>query len=190
MMNDIMLDLETMDNISSGCIVSVGAVECDLTTGKTGEEFYRVVDLKDQLKQGSTVDAETIYWWLKQSELARAALVVEGKIPIRTMCLDFIRWVEYLKAKTDNIRLWGNGASFDNAIIRGAFKQCDIEFPIKFWNDRDMRTIVGFYPTQLQYKWKHSNYREGTHHNALADAKHQVKYCSHILKELGVKELF
>lgn len=190
MMNDIMLDLETLDNVSSSCILSVGAVECNLTTGEIGEEFYRVVDLKDQINQGFTIDGEMIYWWFKQSDEARLALVVEGRIPVKTLCLDFHRWVSYLDAPNEKIRLWGNGACFDNAIIRGTFKKCEVEFPIEFWNDRDMRTIVGFYPRQLQHIWKHANYREGTHHTALADARHQVKYCSHILKELGVEELY
>ena len=53
-----------------------------------------------------------------------------------------------------------------------------------------MRTIVGFYPPQLQQKWKRENPRKGTYHNALDDAKYQVAYCSHILQELGVEELY
>ena len=90
----------------------------------------------------------------------------------------------------------GNGASFDNAILRYAYRQCgknlgpDSGPGVKFWNDRDMRTIVGFYPRQLQEKWRRTVLRKGDHHNALDDAKHQVRYCSDILKELGVNELY
>ena len=34
-MKDIMVDLETMDNVPSAAIVAIGAVQCDLTTGET-----------------------------------------------------------------------------------------------------------------------------------------------------------
>jgi exodeoxyribonuclease VIII len=187
-MNDIMVDLETMGKVADSAIASIGAVECNLITGETREEFYKVVDLNNQ--PNLTINPNTLYWWLKRSDAARLGLVVEGRLSLKETCEALHRWVSYLDAPNENIRLWGNGASFDNAILRYAFKQVDVNFPIEFWNDRDMRTIVGFYPNQLQDKWKHSNYREGTHHNALADAKHQIKYCSDILKELGVKELY
>lgn len=189
MMNDIMVDLETMDNIGSAAIVSIGAVQCDLITGQTGEEFYRIVELDGQADLGLTMDAQTIYWWLGQSRGATEALLAPGKILLEDMCNSFKKWVEYLEHPKIK-RLWGNGASFDNAILRNAFKRVDIEFPIPFWQDRDMRTIVGFYPKQMQEEWRWKNLRKGTHHNALDDAKYQVSYCSYILQELGVKELY
>ena len=66
-MNDIMVDLETMDNVPSAAIVAIGAVQCNLTTGETGSEFYRVVDLEGQDKLGMTINPGTLYWWLQQS---------------------------------------------------------------------------------------------------------------------------
>lgn len=190
MMNDIMVDLETMDNTPSAAIVAIGAVQCNLTTGELGAEYYRVVDLKGQDELGMTLSGDTIYWWLGQNDAAREALLIEGKIPLPYMCKGFKKWLDSLDVHTDHLRMWGNGASFDNAIVRYAFSRCDIEMPIKFWNDRDMRTIVGFYPSSLQAEWRKNNRRKGTHHNALNDAIHQIQYCSDILKELGVKELY
>ena len=189
-MRDIMVDLETFDNVISASIVAIGAVQCDLTTGETGSTFYRVIDLSGQQELGMTINSQTIYWWLEQSKGARDALTVEGKIKLGDMCDRFNKWIESLGVSTEHLRLWGNGASFDNAIIRYAYRQCDKELPIKFWNDRDMRTVVGFYPPQMQESWRRTVFREGEHHNALDDAKHQVKYCAKILQELGVKELY
>jgi len=187
-MKDIMVDLETMDNVPSAAIVAIGAVECDLTTGEIGDEYYRIVNLDKQ--PGTTINAETLYWWLGQSDGARKALTVERKVSLDTMCTTFNNWIYSLKVNSDNLRLWGNGASFDNAILRYAYRQCDKELNIRFWNDRDMRTIVGFYPTQLQHIWRQTHIRKGEHHNALDDAKHQVRYVKDILKELGVTELY
>lgn len=189
-MKDIMVDLETMDNVPSAAIVAIGAVQCDLTTGEIGSSFYRVVDLKGQDKLNMTINSETLYWWLKQSDGARQALLVESKILLTTMCETLTKWICSLGEKPEHIRMWGNGASFDNAIIRYAYRQCEQDLPVEFWNDRDMRTIVGFYPKQLQEKWRRNTIRRGDHHNALDDAKHQVRYCSDILKELGVSELY
>ena len=191
-MNDIMIDLETMDNVGSSAIVAVGAVQCNLITGELGEEYYRVIDLNGQDKFGRTMDPQTIYWWLRQSDGAREALLAPGKILLEEMCTSFKAWAEHLTFPISpaHMRVWGNGASFDNAIIRSTFKAVGVEFPIPFWQDRDMRTIVGFFPKSMQEEWRWKNLRKGTHHNAIDDAKYQVKYCSHILQELGVKELY
>lgn len=186
-MKDIMVDLETMDNVPSAAIVAIGAVQCDLTTGETGSTYYRVIDLNDQ--PNTTINADTLYWWLGQSDSARQALTVDGKITLKEMCNTFNKWLKSLGEPIEHLRLWGNGASFDNAILRYSYRQCKKELNIKFWNDRDMRTIVGFYPKQLQETWRRENLRKGEHHNALADAEHQIWFCSAILKELGVKEL-
>ena len=179
-----------MDNVPSAAIAAIGAVQCDLTTGEIGSTFYRVINLRGQQELGMTVNPETIYWWLEQSDGARHALLAEGKILLTDMCDKFNKWLESLGPSTEHMRMWGNGASFDNAIVRYAYRQCNKELPIKFWNDRDMRTVVGFYPRQMQETWRRSTLRKGDHHNALDDAKYQVRYCSDILKELGVKELY
>jgi exodeoxyribonuclease VIII len=189
-MKDIMVDLETMDNVPSAAIVAIGAIECNLATGETGSEYYRVVDLGGQEDLGMTLNAETIYWWLQQGDEAREALCISGKLTLGQMCTSFNNWLMSLNTPAEKLRLWGNGASFDNAIIRYAYRQTYRDFVIPFWNDRDMRTIVGFYPPQLQAEWRRGNIRQGAHHNALDDSRHQVKYCSDILSELGVTELY
>lgn len=186
-MKDIMLDLETFDNVGTSTIASIGAVQCNLTTGDIGSSFYRVIDLQDQLDMGFTINAKTLYWWLEQSEAARHELVVEGKISIHSMCQKLNLWLESL-GNPKGFKMWGNGCSFDNAILRHAYRKCKIKLPIEFWNDRDVRTLVGFYPNSLFYKWKKDNVRRGAH-NAIADCKYQIAYCAHICKELGVKEI-
>jgi len=171
--------------------VSIGAVQCDLTTGQTGDTFYRVVDLVGQEDFGRTINSDTLYWWLAQSDGARGALCVPGKSFLADMLVDFQDWVMSVSNGTPgHIRLWGNGASFDNAILRSAYRSCNIDLSIPFWNDRDMRTIVGFFPRQMQAAWKKNNTRTGVYHNPKDDCLHQIKYCSDILQELGVKELY
>jgi len=186
-MNDIMVDLETLDNVATSAIVAIGAVQCDLTTGETGETFYRVVELEGQVEKGLTISAGTLYWWLEQSEQARKEICSPRRITLDQMCIKFNLWLQHL-GNPSGLRMWGNGCSFDNAILRHAYRKCNQELGIKFWNDRDVRTLLGFYPKSMFEKWKKDNMRVGAH-NAIQDCKYQVAYCSQICKDLGVKEL-
>jgi hypothetical protein len=52
----LMLDIETMGNESFSSIVSIGALEFDIETGKTGREFYVNVDLQSCMDLGLIVD--------------------------------------------------------------------------------------------------------------------------------------
>ena len=82
-----------------------------------------------------------------------------------------------------SLRVWGNGATLDNVIIRATFERHVFYFPWQFWNDRDVRTIVemgraaAFHP-------RYEILFEGDLHNALADAKHQAKYVAAIWQRL------
>jgi hypothetical protein len=66
------------------------------------------------------------------------------------------------------MRLWGNGASFDNAILAHAYARCGATPPWKFWNDRCYRTVAALTATPRQ--------QGGTHHNALDDARSQAEH--------------
>ena len=196
-MKHIMLDLETMDNKATAAIVTIGAIEFDPCTGKTGHEYYKIVNMQSCIDLGSTLSSGTIEWWLKQSKAAREELTLENKVSIQSACRSFINFCKEVSDNSINetrhtypdICIWGNGATFDNAIFRQTYSSAGLPFPADFWNDRDVRTVVGFYPNQLFYQWKKENLREG-YHNALSDSKYQVRYLSHIMKELGVEELY
>jgi exodeoxyribonuclease VIII len=69
----------------------------------------------------------------------------------------------------NDCKLWGNGASFDNAILANAYAALKMEQPWAFWNDRCYRTIKAMHPKQKQQHL-------GTHHNALDDAISQAEH--------------
>lgn len=92
----------------------------------------------------------------------------------------------FINRHSDNpkyLKVWGNGATFDNVILRGAYERAGQVCPWQFWNDHDVRTIVtlgrvvGFDP-------KRDMPFDGVAHNALADARHQAKYVSAIWQKL------
>ena len=111
------------------------------------------------------MDASTVLWWLKQSDAARAAFDRGGE-HIAVALQQFAGWMEN-RAKRDDVRVWGNGAAFDNVILASAYRRSGTPQPWQFWNDRCYRTVKAQYPAVKMQ-------RNGTHHNAVDDAESQA----------------
>lgn len=136
MMNNIMLDLETMGNGPMAAIVAIGAVEFDIGTCELGREFYRVVDLESSMRLGGVVDASTVMWWLGQSLEARCGINPKfGKCSLSNALIDFRGWVMQGVEDFDDVLMWGNGATFDNVILSSA-----IETPN--WSARGVTGVI------------------------------------------------
>ena len=183
-MEHVMLDLETMGNGSEAAIVAIGACFFDPQTGEVGEEFYRVVSLQSSVDAGLQMDASTVQWWMKQGDDARFVFKDPEAVDLVLALADFDSWIDVYGSR-DRVKVWGNGASFDNVILRNAYHLVWREPAWKFWNDRDVRTVVelgrvvGFDP-------KKDMPFEGVQHNALADAVHQARYVSAVYRRLGL----
>lgn len=180
----LMVDMETMGNSPDAPIVSIGAVFFDPSTGNTGAEFYRVVSLESSMSFGMKPDASMIQWWLKQSPEARSAILVDeamGLLETLELLADFI--AENAANGSHTVQLWGNGCSFDNVILRRAYALTDTPFAVPFWNDRDVRTMVEL-GKSVGINPRYDIPFEGDMHNALSDARHQVKYVSAIWQRL------
>lgn len=180
----LMVDMETMGNGPDAPIVSIGAVFFAPSTGNTGAEFYRVVSLESSMSFGMKPDASTIQWWLKQSSEARSAILVDEAMGLREsleLLADFI--AENAASGSHTVQLWGNGCSFDNVILRRAYVLTETPFAVPFWNDRDVRTMVEL-GKSVGINPRFDIPFEGDMHNALSDARHQVKYVSAIWQRL------
>lgn len=180
----LMVDMETMGNSPDAPIVSIGAVFFDPSTGNTGAEFYQVVSLESSMSFGMKPDASTIQWWLKQSSEARSAILVDeamGLLETLELLAGFI--AENAANGSHTVQLWGNGCSFDNVILRRAYALTDTPFTVPFWNDRDVRTMVEL-GKSVGINPRFDIPFEGEMHNALSDARHQVKYVSAIWQRL------
>ena len=180
----VMVDLETMGKKNNAPIVAIGAVVFDPATGSIGESFYKVVCLESSVNWGAVIDPSTVIWWLKQSSEARSAIVNDDAIPLQDALLQFREFVsDNVAGGSKKAQVWGNGASFDNSILRSSYDCIAEDYPWEYWNDRDVRTMVelgqaiGFDPkTTIPF--------EGDRHNALADAIHQARYVSAIWQRI------
>ncbi|WP_267449393.1 3'-5' exonuclease [Citrobacter portucalensis] len=70
-----------------------------------------------------------------------------------------------------------------NIILRRAYALTDTPFAVPFWNDRDVRTMVEL-GKSVGINPRFDIPFEGDMHNALSDARHQVKYVSAIWQRL------
>ena len=166
-MEHIMLDLETL-GVSAGCsIVSIGAVFFNPNTKTLGEEFYTVVNRQSCRDQGLVEDDGTRQWWSTQpAEIAKTLVEAEAGYSLVTALGMFCG---FTAKGGENVKLWGNGSAFDNAILASAFKACGLQPPWKFYHDRCYRTLKAIYGKHLPIRRHY-----GAHHNALNDAKNQA----------------
>lgn len=183
MMHNVMLDLETMGNGPRAAIVSIGAVFFDPLTGELGAEFEAHVDLRDSARFGE-MDPDTVLWWLRRSDEARAGVTKGERLLLSNALCDLYGWI-FTSSPDRDVAIWGNGASFDNVILRSAYRAAQLVEPWSHWNDRDVRTVVELGRTLCGFDPKKEMPFEGVAHTALADAKHQARYVSAIYQRLA-----
>ncbi|HBT3754607.1 TPA: 3'-5' exoribonuclease [Klebsiella pneumoniae] len=180
----VMVDLETMGKKHNAPIVAIGAVVFDPATGSIGESFYKVVCLESSVNWGAVIDPSTVIWWLKQSSEALSAIVNDDAIPLQDALLQFREFVsDNVAGGSKKAQVWGNGASFDNSILRSSYDCIAEDYPWEYWNDRDVRTMVEL-GQAISFDPKTTIPFEGSRHNALADAIHQARYVSAIWQRI------
>lgn len=166
-MKHVMLDLETMGTASNAAIVALGAVAFDPETKKTGEEFYRTIRLDSSVAMGGVIDPSTVLWWMQQNDAAKRE-VLRGEYGLRGVLIEF---AEYLATFLEpEARIWGNGAAFDNVVLKGAYLRDDTQPPWTHRQDRCFRTIKALFPGFIYAPSEVG----GVQHNALDDAREQV----------------
>lgn len=170
----IMLDLETMGNGNNAAIVAIGACSFDPYDASVEiQPYYQRITLQSSVDFGLKMDASTVLWWMQQKDAAKIATFDGQAMPLGDALWAFSKWVG------GDYCVWGNGATFDNVIIRSAFAACKLEPPWKFFNDRCYRTLKAL--VDIPYVF------EGTKHFALDDAISQAKHLQKIYAKLGLK---
>lgn len=175
-MNDIMLDIETLDNRPTAVVVSIGAVFFDPYTKAMGNTFYAEMagDIDTQIAAGRTVCGPTIRWWMQQSADARDVFSGSGASHLTTpeALVHFARFVESAQ-HLPSLNIWGNGAAFDNTILASLYDSMCIKRPWSYRNDRCYRTVAGLGYGPRPKKSK-------TPHNALSDAVSQAVHLQEV----------
>ncbi len=189
-LNHIMFDLETLGTVPGCSILSIGAVRFFPEENRLGEEFYSVISRLSCVDHFLEENEETIKWWNDKSPEARQVLLdVEDDdiaVPLPHALGLFNDWMLRCGG-IRSIRISGNGADFDNPILRVAQDAAKIDpFNSKagHFGGRCYRTLKSldelFGPVFAAPKLE----RQGTYHNALDDAKHQARHLMEIVRRI------
>ncbi|EPR0755562.1 3'-5' exoribonuclease domain-containing protein, partial [Escherichia coli] len=114
----LMIDLETMGKNPDAPIISIGAIFFDPQTGDMGPEFSKTIDLETA---GGVIDRDVIKWWLKQSREAQSAIMTD-EIPLDDALLQLREFIAEHSGEFF-VQVWGNGANFDNTILRRSYER-------------------------------------------------------------------
>ena len=170
----VMIDIETMGTRPNAPIISIGAVAFD-ADGITSE-FYANVSLGSAVRSGAAIDPNTVMWWMRQNKSAQDAFndAQAQTVRLGDALVNMDLWIDWSTVKG----VWGNGATFDNVIMRESYTRLEITCPWPFWNDKCYRTVKSAYPDIALV-------RAGEHHHALDDAKSQALHLIEINKVAG-----
>jgi hypothetical protein len=178
----VSIDLETLSTSSNALILSIGAAKFDPLGGDITDTFHTAIDL-DQLPAnayGFDISPSTVKWWLAEDKTAaRAALAEASKTDLHSALYGFADWFG-----PESLPVWGNGATFDNVILRNAFTKMGLETPWKYTHDRCYRTLKNLSPgftSGLDYV------RSGVAHSAVDDAIDQAAHLQKVVKHLGLE---
>ena len=173
---NIMVDLETFGVGNEAALISIGAVKFD--KDKIIERFHVGIDPESCEQRGLKISASTMKWWLDDDRRrAWTTWLALEKFDVWLALDGFSKWCA--ASAEDEVIMWGNGATFDNIILRSAYEKCGMVYPVKFWNDRCYRTVKGLAP-EIKLT------RVGVHHSAVDDAESQAVHLQQICAQLGV----
>jgi hypothetical protein len=178
-MQDVMVDLETLGT-RPGCVVlSIGAIAFDWWSGKLGREFHEIIKTSSCVDLGLTIEEDTLRWWEDQNPEAQQVIDL-ATYSLHTLPDVLERFNKFLESHGGKrVKLWGNGADFDNAVLIACYKAAGVEPAWKFYNNRCYRTLKNLRPS-IKSK------RIGVHHDALDDAKTQAVHAIQLLNKIMV----
>lgn len=170
-MKDAMIDIETLDTETTGVILSIGACVFDPMTGEITDELYLEINKERQLLMGRTISAATLDWWMTQPEDERNRVIIdnEDKLELGQALLSLSSFIP------ETSKVWANGIDFDLKLLEHAYKDVGVKVPWLFYNTDHVRTIARLaegFVDRKDFEFV------GRQHNALHDARHQVRYVS------------
>jgi hypothetical protein len=185
-LNHVMLDLETWGISPYSTIIAIGACAFDpyaTEPDKIITDRFEVAIDPVSCQGLLRPEPETLLWWMDtERDAARMIWLSMPKVALREALDGFSDWLNSLHpGEQDNsVRMWGNGAGFDNVLLRQAYEVTAREPPWSFRHDRCFRTLRNL----LTFEEGHYL---GTAHTALADAENQAIRANQIVRRLGIK---
>jgi exodeoxyribonuclease VIII len=174
-MSEVMVDLETLSVRPNAAILVIGAIkfnrgekwkdDFDIKDLDKLDFFYVRIKLDSCANAGLHIDPVTEKWWSEQDEESKyEALTNPFRVSLKEALMSFKEWFGY----NHYTKIWGNGSSFDCTILGEAYKRCGMEIPWKFFNERDLRTVMDLGNVRM------CDLPQYGKHNALYDCYRQI----------------
>lgn len=167
---DIVVDLETLGLGDNAPIIQIAAVVFNIWTGDIIEEFNVHVKLPDDFR----IQTNTLKWWLSTDPSLLKSILDQGEFDLSQTLVSF----QYLIYKYGEVYLWGNGSNFDNRILKHQMESEGITYPIEYYNDRDMRTLMDVVEPGMKnsdFAKKYGIKLPETKHDALSDCRYEAE---------------
>jgi len=178
MSEHVMIDLETLGTGNDAVIISLGAVKFNPVADTLREGFYVRISPESCVAHGLKIDGQTVTWWLQADRAdARQALLASEEMDLASALDGFAIWFGL-----ESRPVWGNGATFDNVILRNAYRAARMDCPWEFWHDRCFRTFKSLAPNLPKPTFDAADVQ----HHALGDARAQARQMQLIVKDLGL----
>ncbi len=175
---DCMVDGEFMSTERDGALVAIAAMMFDIATETIGESFSARIHLATSVRDGGTMSAGTVMWFMRQSDAVRDQ-VWNGGREIRDVLRELAIWLGnqcgHNEQGTPRVRPWGNSAKTDLGILESAYKRAHIPVPWYWSNERDFRTVRNLHP-HVEYTYEDKG---AGAHDPLVDCRFQIE---HLLK--------
>lgn len=181
-----MVDIETLSAEPAGAaIATVGLVA--FRPDKVVDEGYWKLDLRWSPGRRSK---DTYDWWMKQDAraLEEAVRQQDHYDVTRLLPWDFCTSFSEFAGVNNMQLIWSYPARFDLGHLRELYHVVGHTFPLEFWRERDMTTLMqtayGIRP-DLESAVKAIRAKNAAAHNALADARNQVEVVQFLLSALN-----
>ena len=126
-----MIDLETLGTGSNSVVISAGLIAFNISTGEILADIDIGLNLNQQIKTGGVIDGDTLEFHFAQAPDSIQKMAQRKVLDVKEG-LDLIS--NFIKA--NNITtLWGNGATFDNVILRNLYAR----HQVKLLTDKSLR---------------------------------------------------
>lgn len=155
-----MIDIETLGRRPNAIILEIGAVAF---SDKIEDECIITFSLLDQLSTRS-ITPDTVDWWMQQKIKPN----LQGNMDLYDGLMLLNGFITHCKT------IWAKSPLFDLSILGDAYHQCGIRPPWKYYQTRDVRTLLWLYPVDVP--------SVGNEHNVLDDALYQTNQVLEALK--------
>lgn len=169
-----MIDIETLSVLPTASILTIGAIKFNrrgkLPSLDNMDTFYKRISLESCKRAKLHISEETIRWWKSQNEESKKEIFSPNdRYDLKQTLIELKNWIP------KNAYVWAQGPVFDITILENAYKQCNVEIPWKFYNVRDVRTVLDICDICKETQ---------VSHNALDDCFQQIKLLRKGLKLL------